>query len=830
MAITFPSSPSTGQVFTAGNRSWTWDGSSWKGGVASTGDAGTLDGLDSTDFIRSNQSDVALTGGLSLGSRMSVGLTSAESLPYYSNKLVLEVSSQDGITIAANDTSATNYLMFADGTSGDARYRGYIEYNHNTENLAIAQAAIHRLNFSNTEAVFNEPGNSYDFRVESDTITSALYVKGSNGNVGIGTNNPLGKLHVGFTGRAGVFIGSTNGAGSYLLLDGAGNGDGAGSDYAYIEHESSGKLAFNVGNGSNPVGERMTIEPGGKVGIGTTNPQRKLHIVENSAQLRINRTDGGDDTWELYSWDDGLNVYPVDGPSTVWFGRDGQNTDVTLYNGRLAVNHTGAPPAAYAIYANGSIWAKAGAGDSGGLRLHTNSGINVSANVMSFHTGQTNGFSFNGNSNGADGSNPLAVIRANGNVGIGVTNPATPLQIYQSTNATGGDQKPTPVLTLSAHTNSDNEGPAIEFNSAWVNSSSYLASTINNGWGVAKIAGVYDDDQGNGGALSFYTNEGPSATSGATSSQLTEKMRIKPNGNVGIGTTTPNEKLQVEGSIRASGNIGVTQTDGDYLAKLYQTSADGFLELYTGEATPVSRVKLSSYGNSYIAPSTNSRLGVGTTNPAGRLHVLGTGGASSTIQLESSGTGNTVLYMKGANGNDFWGMFTGSSGGGFTLKDETNAKDAFNARPQGKMSYPSQTRFSAYSNNASTSYSAAQPFVMNLVRNNINNRYNTSNGIFVADVAGYYQFRFNAYSYNTGQWSVLYWNGSSISYYYDTNGTTSGGDHTVLCSVVSNSVHHMAWTMYLASGTGCAVGWRSGYSGSIYRSHAQFSGELISAD
>ncbi len=247
MAITFPSSPSTGQVFTAGNRSWTWDGSSWKGGVASTGDASTLDGLDSTDFIRSNQSDVALTGGLSLGSRMSVGLTSAESLPYYSNKLVLEVSSQDGITIAANDTSATNYLMFADSTSGDARYRGYIEYNHNTENLAIAQAAIHRLNFSNTEAVFNEAGNSYDFRVESDTVTHALYVKGSDGNVGIGTNSPSVKFEVKADSNSTTDypISISNSAGSLTSGYGAyGIAMPAGSEYTM---DINGDLILDVG-------------------------------------------------------------------------------------------------------------------------------------------------------------------------------------------------------------------------------------------------------------------------------------------------------------------------------------------------------------------------------------------------------------------------------------------------------------------------------------------------------------------------------------------------------------------------------------------------------
>jgi hypothetical protein len=54
VAITFPSSPSTGQKFTSGNKVWTWDGNSWKGGVSSGGDAGTLDSLNSTQFLRSD--------------------------------------------------------------------------------------------------------------------------------------------------------------------------------------------------------------------------------------------------------------------------------------------------------------------------------------------------------------------------------------------------------------------------------------------------------------------------------------------------------------------------------------------------------------------------------------------------------------------------------------------------------------------------------------------------------------------------------------------------------------------------------------------------------
>jgi len=45
--------------------------------------------------------------------------------------------------------------------------------------------------------VINETGADVDFRVESDTNTHALFVQGSDGNVGIGTTAPiLGKVHL----------------------------------------------------------------------------------------------------------------------------------------------------------------------------------------------------------------------------------------------------------------------------------------------------------------------------------------------------------------------------------------------------------------------------------------------------------------------------------------------------------------------------------------------------------------------------------------------------------------------------------------------------------
>jgi hypothetical protein len=51
------------------------------------------------------------------------------------------------------------------------------------------------VHLTSSEVVFNEGSADHDFRVESDTVTSALFVQGSDGNVGIGTSTPDVGLH-----------------------------------------------------------------------------------------------------------------------------------------------------------------------------------------------------------------------------------------------------------------------------------------------------------------------------------------------------------------------------------------------------------------------------------------------------------------------------------------------------------------------------------------------------------------------------------------------------------------------------------------------------------
>ena len=94
------------------------------------------------------------------------------------------------------------------------------------------------------------------------------------------------------------------------------------------------------------------------------------------------------------------------------------------------------------------------------------------------------------------------------------------------------------------------------------------------------------------------------------------------------------------GDIKTTGAaIGTTQADGDYLAKLYTASADGFLSLYTGQATPIEQVRISSYGPSYIVTGTLGGFGLGSSVTTGGFNVNWTF-AGSYYNMSNTDSGN----------------------------------------------------------------------------------------------------------------------------------------------------------------------------------------------
>jgi hypothetical protein len=177
----------------------------------------------------------------------NVGIGTGGPGSYYSKELVVSAGVEGGITIVSNSTDGA-YLMFADGTSGADRYRGYVNYSHLTNELTF--------------------GTNGSQRVTVD----------SSGNVGIGTSSPTeGNLVVrNDSGNANINIKVNDFDGSDYSpsLDFSTGGQGANDPQAQIkalgDNSYSAHLIFSTQNPgtTNPLVERMRILSSGQVIVG----------------------------------------------------------------------------------------------------------------------------------------------------------------------------------------------------------------------------------------------------------------------------------------------------------------------------------------------------------------------------------------------------------------------------------------------------------------------------------------------------------------------------------------------------------------------------------
>lgn len=179
--------------------------------------------------------------------------------------------------------------------------------------------------------------------------------------------------------------------------------------------------------------------------------------------------------------------------------------------------------------------------------------------------------------------------------------------------------------------------------------------------GGASTGGIFTTSTSDGSLKGrFLTSGGEISIGAVTNSPFimftndTERMRILSGGNVGIGTTNPGSKLQVEGGeIRATtSNAGVAiyASGGNGEVAAYNWAGSAYLNLnmvglsHTFQTSGTERMRITSGGN----------VGIGITSPGARLDVL------STLNVQATGNSDVPYINFSNNGRSFdWGRVGG---------------------------------------------------------------------------------------------------------------------------------------------------------------------------
>jgi hypothetical protein len=138
----------------------------------------------------------------------------------------------------------------------------------------------------------------------------------------------------------------------------------------------------------------------------------------------------------------------------------------------------------------------------------------------------------------------------------------------------------------------------------------------------AQITATADATTGAGdypGRLVFSTT----ADGGSSPS---ERLRITSSGNVGIGTSSPGQKLDVNGEIVCSPN-----TAGKNTFQLATNAADDASLIMKSNTT--TKVNIQANGTSYF---NGGNVGIGTSSPANLLHINGGSQVTPALKVQSA--------------------------------------------------------------------------------------------------------------------------------------------------------------------------------------------------
>jgi hypothetical protein len=478
------------------------------------------------------------------------------------------------------------------------------------------------------------------------------------GNLGIGITSPEGRLHIDKdtttitqeNDYALKIEDGTNDTGLLLGVNATGN-------YSAIQ-------SFDPG--TSWTGRPLVLQPNGdNVGIGTINPQAKAHVKGAGLTAFTGSTDGI------------LSIDYSDAVNDRYAALDFRATNQTADNpaARIAMQAQGG--GSYLSFGTSNYYASGITNTALTINPTGNVGIGTTTPSATLHLDSPNSVSSNELYVGAMGnfgrgkltfvSDPARATNANDYFGIGVNGYSNALVVKQGGNVGIGTTSPGSVLDvngiLTARTRLSMSGLNLLF---WGSAAGGTNRILDGAPNIESqdIDGL-EVGTGNSGPLVLYTNQ-------------SERVRISPTGNVGIGTSSPN----ISGAARAltvstTGTEaylelnGVRTTDATFAAVTGMNSGTevgslymvrdgandaGALALRTRPAGGIvtTRMRISSEGN----------VGIGTSSPTERLHVAGNAliaGANATLRIQDTATSASGEIFADGNGLNFRNLTGGGN-------------------------------------------------------------------------------------------------------------------------------------------------------------------------
>ena len=408
-----------------------------------------------------------------------------------------------------------------------------------------------------------------------------------------------------------------------------------GNDNLTIESSSSEDVVIKSGSGviefrdSGQSGSplRMKIDTDGKVGIGITNPEAGLDVANGAGYFTSFNNPSGARV--------GLEI-GYDGSKSVLQSYDRANNTFKqiLYN---ASSH---------YFANGNV----GIGTSSPGRLLTlfnndqpvfqitnNTSGSASTNGMIFYqaSGSTNhNIDNQGSGSGGDiqfmaaGSNTLK-IQANGNVGIGTASPEVKLEVN------GGADGSVVFAGRSDGGNGNNR----RFN---------------------LIAYADGGGANYGGGLKIQTRDSVNV--------FQDRITVQSNGNVGIGTSTPDTILEIVSSnpILTLRDTGTGFNNGDATLRLAESGVGDTLGGYFDVRLDASMLKFDftpegGSASTYMAiNSSDGNVGIGADTPENSLHIKNNTATNGQMLIQGDAN-NTYIRMNKSGSTWAIGIDAGDS-------------------------------------------------------------------------------------------------------------------------------------------------------------------------